>query len=218
MKQIELRAATAPLEVREGDSGRTVVGYAAMFDKLSQNMGGFVERISPGAFAQTITQRDILALVSHDPDRLLGRTSSGTLRLAEDEIGLRYELDLPDTVEGRDIAALVARGDVRGSSVGWFRASVKDSWSRTESGYTLRSVDEVSLRDVGPTPNPAYLDTEDAGALALRSFAAAHDLAPELVAEAAADDRLADLMSTPDQVIDGRAKRTVDTEWSWGRR
>lgn len=216
--KVETRAATGPIELREGDSGRILVGYAAMFDKLSQNLGGFVERIDPGAFAQTITQRDVLALVSHDPDRLLGRTSSGTLRLNEDDVGLRYELDLPDTVEGRDLSALVARGDIRGSSVGWFRASVKDTWGRTDSGYTVRSIHEVSLRDVGPTPNPAYLDTEDAGALALRSFAAAHDLAPELVAEAAADDRLAELMVTPGDDSEGRATRTPAAGWAWDRR
>lgn len=207
--QIELRTNKAELEVREHDAGQMLVGHAAVFGRHSQNLGGFVEVIEPGAFAQTITQRDILALVSHDMDRLLGRTSSGTLRVAEDDIGLRYELDLPDTTEGRDLAVHVARGDVRGSSVGWFTASVKDSWGQSETGYTQRTIHEVSLRDLGPTHQPAYLDTEDIGALALRSFAAATATDYETVKAAASEDRLAELFAgtTPDE-LEGRENRT----------
>lgn len=206
---LETRRWSQPVELRETDHGQTLVGYGAVFGKLSQNLGGFVEVIEPRTFAQTITQRDVLALVSHDTDRLLGRTSSGTLRLAEDEVGLRYELDLPDTSEGRDLAALVARGDVRGSSVGWFTASVRDSWGTTDSGYAQRTIHEVSLRDVGPTPIPAYLDTEDVGALALRSLADARHLDPVDVAAAASEGRLAELIApTVADDDEGRAQPT----------
>jgi HK97 family phage prohead protease len=206
---LETRRWSQPVELRESEHGQTLVGYGAVFGKLSQNLGGFVEVIQPRTFAQTITQRDILALVSHDVDRLLGRTSSGTLRLSEDEIGLRYELDLPDTTEGRDLAALVARGDIKGSSVGWFTASVQDSWGRTEQGYAMRTIREVSLRDVGPTPMPAYLDTEEVGALALRSLADARQLDPEDVSAAAREDRLAELIEpTAADDNEGRATPT----------
>ncbi len=188
---------------------RTLTGYAAVFNKPSKNLGGFVEVIAPGAFTQTITQRDVLALVSHDATRLLGRTSSGTLRLSEEDLGLRYELDLPDTTEGRDLAAMVARGDIRGSSVGWLKANAKDSWGRSEQGYAQRTVHEVSLQNVGPTPIPAYEDTESVGALALRSLAEARNLDQQTVEAAAQADRLGELIEPPvDDDDEGRAKPT----------
>ena len=97
----------AALEVRA--AGRRLEGYAAVFDSEAP-IGAFRESIRPGAFrAALATGKDVLALVDHDPARLLGRTGSGTLRLSEDSRGLAFELDVPDTQLGRDILALACQ-------------------------------------------------------------------------------------------------------------
>jgi len=100
--------------------GRTLEGYAATFNKPAEIGGRFVETIAPGAFAASLRdQGDILALVDHDPSRVLARTRSGTLRLAEDTRGLAFTLDIPDTSAGRDVLALAERGDLGGMSFGF---------------------------------------------------------------------------------------------------
>lgn len=193
----ELRTFTEPAELRQLDDGRKVAfGYAARFDTLSQNLGGFVEQVAPGTFAKTIVEADIRALFNHDPNQVLGRNRSGTLRLSEDDNGLAYELDLPDTTAGRDVAALLERGDITGSSFG-FR-TVSDEWAETEDGFPLRTLTAVSLRDVGPVTYPAYTDAE-AG---LRSLAEARNLDPATVLEAAQRNELGRVLSdwTPDQI------------------
>lgn len=185
----EMRTITEPVELRDGDDGQPVAfGYAARFDTLSQNLGGFVERVEPGTFAKTIVEADVRALFNHDPNFVLGRNRSGTLRLAEDTEGLAYSIDLPDTTAGRDVRNLLKRGDVTGSSFG-FR-TVQQDWSETDDGFPLRTLKAVSLRDVGPVTFPAYVDSE-AG---LRSLAEARNLDPTVVIEAARHNTLADLL------------------------
>src|SRR3954452_17343861 len=97
----ERRTLAAPLEYRAASEGSkspgTISGYAALFDSLSVDLGGFREQIMKGAFARALQQCDIRALRNHSPEALLGRRSSGTLRLEEDDKGLRFEVDLPDT-------------------------------------------------------------------------------------------------------------------------
>lgn len=100
--------------------GRKLEGYAATFDNPATIGGRFVETIAHGAFAATLRGRgDVLALVDHDPGRVLARTRSGTLRLAEDTRGLSFDLDVPDTSHGRDVLALAERGDLGGMSFGF---------------------------------------------------------------------------------------------------
>ena len=126
----ERRTATEGVELRtEGDT-LTAVGYASVFDRLSSNLGGFCEQVKKGSFTSTLNQADVRALFNHEPDHLLGRSGAGTLRLVEDEKGLRYEVDLPPTTLGHDVAALLRRGDISGSSFG-FR-TITDEWSETD--------------------------------------------------------------------------------------
>lgn len=135
---VELRAA-----------GRRLEGYAAVFDTPAR-IGGFTEIIRPGAFRATLEARaDVLALVDHDPTRLLARTGSGTLRLAEDSRGLAFEMDLPDTSTGRDVLALAERRDLGGMSFG-FRVK-KDAWPAPDR-RELRAVEllEVSVVQAFP--------------------------------------------------------------------
>ncbi|MCX2560561.1 HK97 family phage prohead protease [Acetobacter farinalis] len=135
-------------------AGRKLEGYAAVFG-ASARIGSFSETIRSGAFASTLTANpDILALVDHDPTRLLARTASGTLKLAEDTRGLHFELAIPDTQLGRDVLALAERRDLGGMSFG-FR--VKDEAWPASDQRELRAVDLVEISVVQAFP--AYADT-----------------------------------------------------------
>ena len=135
-------------------SGRTLTGYVATFGTEAR-IGGFTESIAPGAFTATLaSDRDILALLDHRADVLLGRTSSGTLTLAEDAKGLRFDLKLPDTQPGRDLVALAERGDLGGMSFGF--VATDEQW--TGDKRELRAVD---LREISVVQAfPAYGQTE----------------------------------------------------------
>ncbi|WP_290689404.1 MULTISPECIES: HK97 family phage prohead protease [unclassified Haematobacter] len=131
-----------PAELRA--SGRRLEGYAATFGTPAEIGDAFTETIAPGAFQASLAgTRDILALVDHDPGKVLGRTRSGSLRLSEDGRGLAFSLDLPDTQAGRDVLALAERGDLGGMSFGF---TVTDE-HRAGSQRELRAVDlfEVSV-------------------------------------------------------------------------
>jgi len=143
----------------ETDGERTIAGHAAVFDKFSQNLGGFVEKISRGAFTESLAKRDIRALWSHNPDYILGRTGNRTLRLWEDDYGLGFELKLPDTQLGRDTYTSIARGDVSGMSFG-FRV-MEHEWKKSDgTGPHQRTLTKVDLFEVSPTAFPAYEATD----------------------------------------------------------
>lgn len=129
--------------------GRRLSGYAATFGGAAQLPGGIVETIRPGAFAASLRSgRDILALVDHDPSRLLARTRSGTLRLAEDAKGLAFDLDLPETQAGRDVLALATRGDLGGMSFGFSTVEEAREGDRRE----LRAVELYEISVVAAFP------------------------------------------------------------------
>jgi HK97 family phage prohead protease len=152
------------LEIRSGGDLRAVspgklAGYAAVFNSQSQDLGGFVERILPGAFKRSLTKPDnIRALLEHDPQRLLGRVGARTLSLQEDKKGLYFELSLPDTSYGRDLGVLVERGDISGCSFGFHVPKGGDYWDM-RSGQLMRDLVAVDLHEITITGNPAYLDT-----------------------------------------------------------
>lgn len=146
---LERRAAT---ELRA--AGRKLEGFAAVFDQPAR-IGGYTEIIKPGAFRATLEARgDVLALVDHDPSRLLARTSSGTLRLAEDSRGLAFEIDVPDTQLGRDVLALAERRDLGGMSFS-FRPKAQ-TWP-TPDRRELRAVELIEVSVVQAFP--AYSST-----------------------------------------------------------
>lgn len=166
----ELRAA--------GDGSQTLAGYGAVFSKFSQNLGGFVELIAPGAFDDVLSRsgNNVAGLVNHDPNWLLATTDSGTLDLSADTVGLAYAMMLdaadPDAVRA---AAKVRTGKMRGSSFSFTVSDGGDEWSLTPQGFPLRTIRTFSgLYDVGPVTFPAYKQTEvDGAAVALRSLAGA---------------------------------------------
>ena len=124
--------------------GRKLTGYAAVFNQETR-ISGSTEVIRPGAFNASLAGRDVLALVDHDPARLIARTRSGTLRLEEDAKGLRFELDVPDTQEGRDILTLAERGDLGGMSFGFTVDKGGDHWSGQKRELRSVTLHEISI-------------------------------------------------------------------------
>jgi HK97 family phage prohead protease len=156
---LELRTfEVTELRVDQGEDKKPVVkGYASVFNKLSEDLGGFVEQAAPGAFAKTIQKDDIRALFNHDPNYVLGRTKNGTLRLNEDDKGLAIEIDPPDTQWSRDLQESIRRGDITQMSFGFM--AVKDEWKNEQDKIPIRTLIEVWLRDVSPVTFPAYPQT-----------------------------------------------------------
>ena len=144
----------------------TITGYGSVFYRQGdpgtqyQPLEGFVERVRPGAFRGIISRGDdVWAAVNHNMEAILGRRGGGTLRLAEDDIGLRYWIEIPETTLGRDTRISIKRGDFTGSSIGFVPA--KDGVEVTKEGdVTVRTITEVArLRDVGPVHTPAFSGT-----------------------------------------------------------
>ena len=140
-------------ELKAAVEGRTVEGYASVFNSMSEDLGGFREIILPGAFSEVL-DNDVRALYNHDSNYLLARTTSGTLELKEDDKGLYYRFEMPNTSYGNDMLELFRRGDLSQSSFGF--TVDKDSW-RMEEGQHVRYIERVgSLFDVSPVVYPAY--------------------------------------------------------------
>jgi len=149
-------------------------GYAAKYNTWSQDLGGFIETVKPGAFDNALTQnQDVRALMNHDPNLVLGRTKSGTLRLKSDDTGLFYRVELPDTQVARDLHTSVSRGDIDQCSFAFKVADGGEKWTdeRASDGktrITKRELTNVVLFDVSAVTYPAYLDTNVAARNDLR--------------------------------------------------
>jgi len=145
--------------VKEDANGRTVIrGMAAVFNSRSQDLGGFVEVLEPGAFDEVMRQDpDVFAKYNHE--RVIGRTKSGTMRLSVTDRGLMYEIDPPQSAA--DVVELIERKDVTGSSFAFRTAPADEQWSKDKDGTMVRTIKKISyLGDAGPVDTPAYLDTE----------------------------------------------------------
>lgn len=166
-----VESAEAEVRLDEAAGGRPVIrGIAVPYNRLSHPMrmpnsrAHFRERFAPGAFTRALADGvDVVALVNHDPNHVLGRTSAGTLRLIDGPDALRYEIDPSDSLLADHHVKAVARRDMKGSS---FRFYMKrDLWS-VEDGQDIRTVAEAGIDDVSVVTYPAYEDTS----AALRSF------------------------------------------------
>lgn len=147
-----------PVEVREQeDGGIRVTGYAAVFNEIADIGGMFRERIEPGAFSEAIGRDDVVFLINHD-GLPLARTRSGTLKLEEDEKGLRIDTTLDaDDPDVRSIVGKMRRGDLDKMSFA-FRA-VQQEWDESQEP-PLRTIKRADLFDVSIVTNPAYEGTE----------------------------------------------------------
>jgi len=160
------------VEERADGMGPKITGYAAVFDKWSEDLGGFKEKIRAGAFKKAIGKSDVRGLFNHDSNYVLGRQSNGTLTIKEDKNGLWMEIDPPDTQIIRDLVlAPIKRGDIKEQSFAFVIAEGGDEWKNLRgekpdepATRTITEVDE--LFDVSPVTYPAYPDTS----VALRSM------------------------------------------------
>lgn len=212
--QTDIRFYNQAIEVRAKDDGTSVVeGYASVFNRYSQNLGGFVEVVRPGAFKETITKgNDILGLFNHSRDFVLGRLASGTMRLAEDEKGLHYEIDLnPKDPDAQRVLAKIERGDVRGSSFSFTVMQNGETWSVTDDEFPLRELTSVRLYDVGPVTEPAYLDsTTEAKKRALSALAESRHMDVDAVMRMADEGALSALILGDTEEAEGRETHTPD--------
>lgn len=188
--EAELRATVAG----GGNAQQRLIGYAAVFNSLSLDLGGFRERIAPGAFRNALGG-DVRALVNHDPNLVLGRTTSGTVRLAEDERGLYVEVDLPPTQMARDLWVLVQRGDVSQMSFRfWVPSPEGETWERV-NGETIRTLLDVRIDDVTVATYPAYPSSVVAVQQRAAQFAAGLDTQARRTRDAEARKRALALLS-----------------------
>ena len=196
LSKMETRTNVTEIEVREEADGMTFTGYAAVFDSPSEPLP-FTETIRRGAFKKSLRARnDIKFLWNHDAGEVLGSTRAKTLRLYEDEKGLRVEGTLPNTTRGRDVAELLRRGDIDSMSFGF--SVIRDDWSSDGSQRTLK---DVRLFEVSLVTWPAY--TATSGTVAVRGL--------DLVAERSGvdADALADALL---KVEDGQSITTEESE------
>lgn len=154
--QIEHRIFTTELRVSSADNPQTS-GYAAVFNTIT-DLGWYKERIAQGTFTRAIAEKqDVRALFNHNPDHVLGRTKNSTLVLSEDNTGLRFNCDMPNTQPGRDVYTLVQRGDVDQCSFGFI---VRDEEVTYDAdGNALRTIKDADLFDVSIVTYPAYEST-----------------------------------------------------------
>lgn len=145
----ELRVQTSP------DGSRTISGFAIVYNSPSQDLGGFTEIVAPGAVTESLRNSpDILCLRDHAVSLLMGRTTSKTLTLTDDAIGLRFSCRLPDTTQASDLATSIDRGDLSGVSFGF--VTEEDKWVADEQGNVVRTLLKITLYEISPCSFPAY--------------------------------------------------------------
>jgi len=174
-KELRINAAAELRAVGEGKT-KAIEGYAAKYGTRSHEMldrrtgRAFIETIARGAFKKILRSNpDVCCLVGHDDSRLLGRTTSGTLSLSEDNVGLRFYCELPDTTLARDTHTSIQRGDISGCSFAFSLDEGDDEWSEDDSRMTVATRNKPYLRtlrnfselsDVSVVVHPAYDDTD----------------------------------------------------------
>lgn len=177
----EIRAQVSGLTTREAGSTPGLTGYAVKFDDVTNIGGQFDEVVSRDAFNE-VDMGNVFALYNHDWNQPLAKTGKG-LELSVDEVGLRFNVDLPDTTLGRDLGELVRTGVIEGMSFGFTIAD--DEWEQRD-GQPLRTINRIGeLLEITVTPIPAYPTTE----VGLRSLEAAlsDDTAPAVEEEPVVD-------------------------------
>lgn len=203
--KMERRWVTHEVRMTEGADGKPKIeGYAALFETWSDDLGGFREKISQDAFNGRLAD-DVRALFNHDPNFVLGRTASGSLRLSTDENGLFYEVEPPDTQYARDLVAVMARGDVNQSSFAFFVGD--DRWEEVEGAVSRTILQVERLVDVSPVTYPAYPDASSQ----VRTLAAALPHALDGAARGVIDNLIERLSETRARLAeDGTAVDEVD--------
>ena len=169
------------LRVQKREGGLPmIVGHAAVFNVLSEDLGGFREMVIPGAFKRTIGINDIRSFLNHDPNLVLGRNRAGTMKLEEDDKGLMIEVDPPDTQYARDLCVSIERGDI--TQMSFMFVPVATRW-REDGSVIVRDLIDVDLYEAGPCTFPAYTATDVSVRSALDGITAAGKPARDVVAQ-----------------------------------
>ena len=144
-------------EVRALEEGkRTIVGTIP-YNSRSEYMG-FYEVLAPGCFTKSIREsKDIRLLLEHDDSRLLARTKNGSLRLTDDEFGLHFEADLPETTDGDNLIEMLRTQLLDQLSFGFI--AINDKYE-VVGGDELRTIQEARLIEISVVSNPAYSQTD----------------------------------------------------------
>ena len=167
MSNREIRTFLFQIEERKDDNP-VIRGHAAVFNEATDIGGFFREQVAPGAFKKSIKEDDVRALFNHDPNLVLGRNTSETLRLKEDDKGLAIEIDPPPTQFANDLMVLMKRGDITQMSFAF--QVMGEEWEENEGKLPLRTLKKLRLFDVSPVTFPAYEGTD----VAVRSLDAWH--------------------------------------------
>jgi len=203
--ELERRLLREPVSLRAADGATRIGGYALKFNKLSRNLGGWVEQIAPESLNKSAGDGWPGVMARYNHEVLLASVAGESLRLAIDGTGLDYEVDLLGDDTSQRVRMLVERGDVARSS---FAAYMHESdWSQTQDGFPLRTVTAMSLVDVAPVDDPAYYDTSTG----LRSLADLRGMDVSEVETLARENRLAELLAKPPVVVD-LGSRNSDTD------
>ena len=151
----EVRTNSVDFEVRAEGDGMTFTGYASVFNSPSEDLGGFIEYVAPGAFKRSLQSRNEIKLLwNHDTGEPLASLRGGTMQLVEDRTGLKVTATLPNTTRGRDVAELLRTKVIDSMSFGF--NVIRDSWSGDGKTRTLES---VRLSEVSIVSFPAYSST-----------------------------------------------------------
>ncbi|MDM3155741.1 HK97 family phage prohead protease [Citrobacter sp. Cf122] len=172
----ETRCYSGEVRAEQHDQQPTrIIGYGSVFNSRSEPLWGFREIIKPGAFDDVLGD-DVRGLFNHDPNFILGRSTSGTLKVSTDERGLRYDIEAPDTQTIRDLVlAPMLRGDINQSSFAFRVARDGERWYEDEEGVVIREISRLSrLFDVSPVTYPAYTEA-DSGVRSMKAWQEARD-------------------------------------------
>jgi HK97 family phage prohead protease len=151
-KEPEVRTNSVDFEVRAEGDGMSFTGYASVFNSPSEDLGGFVEYVAPGAFKRSLQSRNEVKLLwNHDSGEPLASLRGGTMQLVEDSRGLKVTASLPNTTRGRDVAELLRSKVISSMSFGF--NVIKDSWA---SDGKTRTLESVRLFEVSIVSFPAY--------------------------------------------------------------
>lgn len=159
--KLEIRDIPAEeLRVQDGDADPVVTGLGIPYGKWSEDLGGFKERIMPGAATEALMDGDVRVVFNHNNDFVLGRQSNGTARFTESKKGVAYEADVPDTQWARDLMVSIKRGDINQNSFAMVVPADGEKWERKE-GMVYRTITKLAmLREMGPQTFPAYPQTD----------------------------------------------------------
>lgn len=138
------------------DKPVTLSGYALVWGELSSDRGGYRVRLKP--YSATV-QASSFALYHHDAKLVIGNTENGTLRYSLDDVGLKVEIDLPDTSTGRDVAKLVGKKYIKGMSFGMLINPEPELEAVVEAGQTILEFSKFTLDEVTITGRPAFTQT-----------------------------------------------------------